>query len=229
MCQTSASSRHSSRRMRARSRGARSAWSRAARQAVMSSYFWISVRRATSVGWAVSTSSMSSAAICRARLHGAWPAACRRTSSSASTRSSNGGASSGRRRRMRWYCSAMLARLRNWLKARTTGSSSSSVSAARVCSSSRAPSAEPRRAALAPRRMRSILARNASPRSRRKVSPSSSPSRCTSSRKRASISAMPALPSPPRLHGSQCQSRLFLMATPFRTEFGPQPMAGRHA
>ncbi|MNN10389.1 hypothetical protein D3C81_1233110 [compost metagenome] len=51
-----------------RSSGNRSAWSRAASCAAIASYFWISVRRATSVGCAVSTSSISRPAICCARL-----------------------------------------------------------------------------------------------------------------------------------------------------------------
>ncbi|VFT46293.1 Uncharacterised protein [Pseudomonas aeruginosa] len=193
VCQASATSRCRRCWMRLRSSGSRSAWSLAASCAVIASYFWISVRRATSVGWAVSTSSISSPASWRASCPGACPASLRRPSSSSSTRFSKGSGSFGRRRRIRWYCSAILARLRNWLKARATGSSSSSSSPSRVAVSCWAPSAEPRRAALAPLRISSILSRNRGPYCSRMVSPSNSPSWWTSSRRRASISGMTCL------------------------------------
>ncbi|MNH01404.1 hypothetical protein D3C79_606240 [compost metagenome] len=100
VCQASAISRRRRSRTCSRSPGVRSRWSWAASWPAMASYFWIRVRRATSVGCAVSTSWMSSLANCRARASLLCPACFRRASSSGSTRASNGSGWSASRRRI---------------------------------------------------------------------------------------------------------------------------------
>ncbi len=187
VCQASAISRRSRSRTCSRSPQVKSRWSCTASWPAMASYFWINVRRATSVGCAVSTSWISSLASCRARASSLCPACFKRASNSGRTRASKGSGCSASRRRINWYCSAMLARLRNWLKARATGSRSSSARSARVelsCSPAL------RRSALALWRMSSIFCRNASPCCWRMVSPSNSPNTWTSSRRRTSISVI---------------------------------------
>ena len=99
VCQASAIRRRRRSRLAARSRSVRSSWSLAASSAAMASYFWIRLRRATSVGWAVSTSSISSPASRVASSAGSAPPASRRGSSSSSTRFSKGSGSPGAWRR----------------------------------------------------------------------------------------------------------------------------------
>ncbi len=57
----------------------------AVRQSSMASYFWIRVRRMTSVGWAVSTSSTRMPERLSTSRRGEWPAPRARSSSSEST------------------------------------------------------------------------------------------------------------------------------------------------
>ena len=176
----------SSRRRRcslARSRSVRPASSSCDRQRPTSACLWIRVRRVISVGWAVSTSSMRNARTASMTCSAGTPCSISSPRSLARLREADNNSSASRE--TLWCWSAILARFRNWLKARATGTNSSLPRfSSRAFSSLRA-SAEPSRARLERLRICSMSCRNSSPWAAAMVSPSIRPSRLTLPRRDA--------------------------------------------
>ena len=162
---------------RSRSRSVRPSSSSCARQRPISPCLWIRVRRVISVGWAVSTSSMRSSRTAATTAAGATPSASSSPIPLARLwEADNSGSAS---RDTLWCWSAILARLRNWLKARATGTSCSLPRLRSTdCNSSRA-AAEPSRALLDSPRICSTRSRKGWPSAAATVSPSRRPRKLT--------------------------------------------------
>ena len=172
-----------------RSRGVSFCWSILNKASLIPSYFWIRVRRLTSVGWAVRTSSIFKSQIC-------WNSVSVEMSLflNLAKRWSSGfgeGAVSSnslwRRLRTTWYCSAILAKFKKWVKARVSGRISSSSRLKNSCSSCFSASTWPSRAPLDKARICSTWLNKSCPACSLRVSPNRLPSNRTSSRSGASI------------------------------------------
>ena len=172
-----------------RSRGVSFCWSILNKQSLISSYFWMRVRRLTSVGCAVKTNSIFSSQTCwksvsaeiwlSLNLINKWSSGFGETPFSSN--------SLWRRLRTTWYCSAMLAKFKKWVKARVSGKISSSSRLKNSCSSCFSASACPSRAPLDKARICSTWLNKSCPACNLRVSPNKLPSKRTSSRRGASI------------------------------------------
>ena len=188
--QTSATTRCSASRVSWRSRRDRSGRSFCASRCWIRWNLSATLRRTISVGWAVSTSSMSSPRVRSWSSAGDTPASSSLWNSAsrklrapspvpASTESA---AAIRRRRRIWWCCSAMLARFRNWANARASSTSWSLVCAERRATRRSTQAVSPWRASRASWRTCSTSSYIPSPWRCRMVLPSRVPSRRTSSR-----------------------------------------------